>query len=109
MLGLMQDWPLTVDKIADHSARWHSAREVVTRRVEDGQVERVAIPVGVRARLVETAGVVEPLRERRIVGAIKRVEQHAKSIAGSGGISARGRLLTRARQEAQGGLGSAAL
>jgi fatty-acyl-CoA synthase len=36
----MQDWPLTVDKIADHSARWHSAREVVTRRVEDGQVER---------------------------------------------------------------------
>jgi fatty-acyl-CoA synthase len=40
MLGLMQDWPLTVDKILDHAARWHGAREVVTRRVEDGEVER---------------------------------------------------------------------
>ncbi|MBW3559704.1 MAG: long-chain-fatty-acid--CoA ligase [Proteobacteria bacterium] len=40
MLGLMQDWPLTVDKIADHAARWHAGREVVTRRVEDGRVER---------------------------------------------------------------------
>ena len=40
MLGLMQDWPLTVDKLADHAARWHADREVVTRRVEDGAVER---------------------------------------------------------------------
>ena len=40
MLGLMQDWPLTVDKIADHAARWHADREVVTRRVEDGALER---------------------------------------------------------------------
>jgi fatty-acyl-CoA synthase len=40
MQGLMQDWPLTVDKIADHAARWHAEREIVTRRVEDGAVER---------------------------------------------------------------------
>ena len=40
MLGLMQDWPLTVDKILDHAARWHAGREVVTRRIEDGGIER---------------------------------------------------------------------
>ena len=34
MLGLMQNWPLTVDRIIDHAARWHGAREVVTRSVE---------------------------------------------------------------------------
>jgi fatty-acyl-CoA synthase len=39
MLGLMQDWPLTVDKILDHAAEWHGAREVVSRSVE-GPIER---------------------------------------------------------------------
>ncbi len=34
MHGLMQDWPLTVDKILDHAATWHHGREVVTRSVE---------------------------------------------------------------------------
>jgi fatty-acyl-CoA synthase len=34
MLGLMQDWPLTVDKILTHAAQWHGHREVVTRSVE---------------------------------------------------------------------------
>ncbi len=34
MLGLMQDWPLTVDKILDHAKNWHPHREVVTRSVE---------------------------------------------------------------------------
>jgi len=42
MQGLMQHWPLTVDKIIDHAARWHSDREVVTRRVEDGEIERTS-------------------------------------------------------------------
>ena len=34
MLGLMQDWPLTVDKILDHANSWHPNREVVSRSVE---------------------------------------------------------------------------
>ncbi len=34
MHGLMQDWPLTVDKILDHAARWHGGREIVSRSVE---------------------------------------------------------------------------
>jgi hypothetical protein len=28
MLGLMQDWPLTVDKILEHAGDWHGGREV---------------------------------------------------------------------------------
>ena len=39
MLGLMQDWPLTVDKILDHAKNWHPNGEVVTRSIE-GPIER---------------------------------------------------------------------
>ena len=34
MQGLMQNWPLTVDRILDHAKMWHSQREIVTRSVE---------------------------------------------------------------------------
>ena len=34
MLGLMQNWPLTVDKILDHAKNWHPDREIVSRTVE---------------------------------------------------------------------------
>ena len=34
MLGLMQNWPLTVDKILDHANNWHGDREIVSRSVE---------------------------------------------------------------------------
>jgi fatty-acyl-CoA synthase len=40
MLGLMQDWPLTVDRILDHAAEQHGGREVVTRSLE-GPIVRV--------------------------------------------------------------------
>ena len=41
MLGLMQDWPLTLDKFIDHAKRWHPTREVVSRRA-DGRASRGA-------------------------------------------------------------------
>ena len=34
MQGLMQDWPLTVDRLLDHAAAWHGAREIVSRDAE---------------------------------------------------------------------------
>jgi fatty-acyl-CoA synthase len=34
MQGLMQDWPLTVDRILDHAALAHAQGEVVTRLIE---------------------------------------------------------------------------
>jgi fatty-acyl-CoA synthase len=39
MDGLMQNVPLTVDRIIDHAAMWHGAREVVSRDA-DGHVSR---------------------------------------------------------------------
>jgi fatty-acyl-CoA synthase len=34
MLGLMQNWPLTVDRILTHAKTWHGGGEIVTRSVE---------------------------------------------------------------------------
>ena len=50
MLGLMQDWPLTVDRILDHAATAHGAREVVTRSVEGPVVRTTYAEVRDRAR-----------------------------------------------------------
>lgn len=36
MEGLMQDVPLTVDRILDHAANWHGAREIVSRDIDGG-------------------------------------------------------------------------
>jgi fatty-acyl-CoA synthase len=41
MLGLMQDWPLTVDKILDHARANFPRREVVTRSLE-GPISRTS-------------------------------------------------------------------
>jgi 3-(methylthio)propionyl---CoA ligase len=38
--GLMQPWPLTVDKLIEHAARWHARREVVSRDAH-GVVHRI--------------------------------------------------------------------
>ena len=34
MQGLMQTWPLTVDRILDYAKTWHGDREVVSRSLE---------------------------------------------------------------------------
>ena len=53
MLGLMQDWPLTVDKILDHAGEWHANRQVVTRSVECVVNAGVEEGLGGRGRLAE--------------------------------------------------------
>ena len=52
MLGLMQDWPLTVDKILDHAKNWHGHREVVTRSVEGPIVRTTYAEIHARAKRV---------------------------------------------------------
>ncbi|MDZ4110123.1 MAG: long-chain-fatty-acid--CoA ligase [Brevundimonas sp.] len=52
MLGLMQDWPLTVDKILDHAKNWHPHREVVTRSVEGPVVRSTYGEIHGRAKRV---------------------------------------------------------
>ncbi len=55
MLGLMQDWPLTVDKILDHAAHWHGGREVVTRSLSGPIVRTTYGEVHERARRLSSA------------------------------------------------------
>jgi fatty-acyl-CoA synthase len=55
MLGLMQDWPLTVDRILTHAVTWHGAREVVTRSVEGPIVRTTYAELEDRARRLTAA------------------------------------------------------
>ncbi len=55
MRGLMQDWPLTVDKILDHAAEWHAGREVVTRSVEGPIVRTTYGEIRERAKRLSNA------------------------------------------------------
>jgi len=55
MLGLMQDWPLTVDRILDHAKNWHGSREVVTRSVEGPIVRTTYGQIHERAKRVSNA------------------------------------------------------
>ncbi|WP_309644822.1 long-chain-fatty-acid--CoA ligase [Phenylobacterium sp.] len=55
MHGLMQDWPLTVDKILDHAKAWHGAREVVSRSVEGAIVRTTYEQIHARAQRVSNA------------------------------------------------------
>jgi len=55
MLGLMQNWPLTVDKILDHAKAWHGDREVVSRSVEGPIVRTTYAEVHARAKRLSNA------------------------------------------------------
>jgi len=55
MLGLMQNWPLTVDRILDHAKAWHGGREVVTRSIEGPIVRTTYAQVHDRAKRVSNA------------------------------------------------------
>ena len=55
MLGLMQNWPLTVDKILDHAANWHGDREIVSRSVEGPIVRTTYGEVHARAKRLSNA------------------------------------------------------
>jgi fatty-acyl-CoA synthase len=55
MQGLMQDWPLTVDRILTHAAVWHPHREIVTRSLEGPIVRTTWKEVHDRARRFSSA------------------------------------------------------
>jgi fatty-acyl-CoA synthase len=55
MFGLMQDWPLTLDKVIDHAKNWHGSREVVTRSLEGPIVRTTYAEIHGRAKQVSNA------------------------------------------------------
>ena len=52
MLGMMQSWPLTVDRILDHAAARHGRREIVTRSLEGPIVRTTYAELRRRAKQV---------------------------------------------------------
>ncbi|HEX3701285.1 MAG TPA: AMP-binding protein, partial [Phenylobacterium sp.] len=55
MLGLMQNWPLTVDKILDHAKTWHGETEIVSRSVEGPLARTTYAEVHGRAKRLSNA------------------------------------------------------
>jgi fatty-acyl-CoA synthase len=55
MLGLMQDWPLTVDRILDHAKTWHGDTEIVSRSVEGPMVRTTWASIHERAKRLSNA------------------------------------------------------
>ncbi len=55
MLGIMQDWPLTVDKIMEHARGQHGTREIITRRVGGEIVRTTYADVYTRSKQVSNA------------------------------------------------------
>jgi len=55
MLGLMQDWPLTVDRVLDHAKNNFPNREVVTRSVEGPITRTTYAAIWTRAKQVTNA------------------------------------------------------
>jgi fatty-acyl-CoA synthase len=55
LLGLMQDWPLTVDRILDHARDWHGGTEIVTRSLEGPIVRETYAQASARARRLSNA------------------------------------------------------
>jgi fatty-acyl-CoA synthase len=63
MQGLMQPWPLTVDRILDHAARWHGEREIVTRSVAGPLVRTTYEKLHARARRLSSALLAAGIRQ----------------------------------------------
>ena len=89
MLGLMQDWPLTVDRILDHAKVNFPRREVVTRSVE-GPISRTTYAnIWRRAKQVTNA-----LQERgiepgdRVATLAWNTERHLEAWYGAMGMGA---------------------
>jgi fatty-acyl-CoA synthase len=55
MLGLMQNWPMTVDKILDHAREWHGDVEIVSRSVEGPIVRETYAQAHERAKRLSNA------------------------------------------------------
>jgi fatty-acyl-CoA synthase len=55
MLGIMQDWPLTVNKILEHANRINPGREIITRRVEGNIVRTTYADLFNQSRQVSNA------------------------------------------------------
>ncbi|MGB8327791.1 MAG: long-chain-fatty-acid--CoA ligase [Steroidobacteraceae bacterium] len=87
--GLMQAWPLTVDRILDHARLWHAEREVVTRRA-DGSIARTTYAaIHERAKRLSNALLAGGIRPGdRVATLAMNSAQHIETWYGIMGIGA---------------------
>ena len=89
MLGLMQDWPLTVDRILDHAALRHGGREIVSRSVEGPIVRTTYAALRRRAKQLSHALVgIEIGRGDRVATLAWNSGRHLEAWYGIMGIGA---------------------
>jgi fatty-acyl-CoA synthase len=89
MHGLMQSWPLTVDRVIDHAARVHGSREVVTRRT-DGSISRTDY-AAIRRRALQVSAALHNLGVGlgdRVATLAWNSERHMECWYGAMGIGA---------------------
>jgi fatty-acyl-CoA synthase len=89
MHGIMQDWPLTVDKIMDHARINHGMREVVTRSVEGPITRTTYAAIHDDARRVSAALVADGIKLGDRVATIAwNTDRHMACWYGAMGIGA---------------------
>jgi fatty-acyl-CoA synthase len=89
MLGRMQDWPLTVDRILDHAKAWHGDREIVSRSVEGPIVRTTYAEVHGRAKRVSSALMALGIRQGdRVATLAWNTARHLEAWYGIMGIGA---------------------
>lgn len=89
MKGIMQDWPLTVDKILEHANLINPTREVVTRRVEGDIVRTNYANIYQGAKRVSNALIDEGIKLGDRVATLGwNSERHMETWYGAMGIGA---------------------
>lgn len=87
--GLMQSWPLTLDKILDHAARWHGKREVVTRTAGGNILRTTYVQMRRRAKMLSNALLAHGVRAGdRVATLAFNSARHMESWYGIMGIGA---------------------
>jgi fatty-acyl-CoA synthase len=87
--GLMQHWPLTVDRFLEHARRWHGNREVVTRTVEGPLVRSTYEEIYGRAKRLSSALLELGIRPGDRVGTLAwNTHRHMEAWYGIMGIGA---------------------
>ena len=70
MQGLMQDWPLTVDRILEHAAAWRPDSEIFTAAPEGAPLRRTFAQLGDRCRRLASALAAQGVKRGDVVAVL---------------------------------------
>lgn len=85
--GLMQDWPLTVDKILDHAVAVHGDKEVVTRSLAGPITRKTYRQIAAESRRVSEALIVHGIEPGDVVATLAwNTDLHMETWYGAMGL-----------------------